>query len=113
MEAERGSRGCGGQVSQECFQPFILGLSCAGWPGTEMLGHETVNLTRGTWGNAQAGGAAQTEAGFAEVPPPLASSGSIGNWAVIFLESPMLGDRTGAVRQGSGGGRWRDFLLSC
>lgn len=72
-----------------------------------MLGCETVSFTRGTWGNAQAGGAAQTEAGFAEVPPPLASSSSVGNWAVIFLESPVLGDRTGAVTRmlGAVGGR--------
>ena len=104
MEAERtpGSRGCGGQVSQECFQPFILGLSCAGWPGTEMLGHETVSLTMGTWGNTQAGDAAQTEAGFAEVPPPLASSGSVGNWAVIFLEPRCWGTGPGQCARALG-----------
>ena len=103
----------GGQASQECFRPFLLELSRAGWPGAETLGRETGSLTRGPWGNAQAGGAAQTEAGFTQVPPPLATSGSVGNWAVIFLESPMLGNRTGAVHQDAGGGGCQNFLLSC
>lgn len=65
-----------------CFLTLRPGLSCAGWPGTEMLGCETVDFT-GNMGERPGRGALPRQR-LVLPKVHLASSGSVGNWAVIF-----------------------------